>query len=161
MRYSRSPSSVAPVRPLINLCSRSEGTDHLPLRRDSEEIPKSVLIARRLFPAAGEARPYVDAHRASGFHPVLHDETVRPLPKWRLECDGEDLVLSRNGEHVDRFLDGAAQPPDGWFDALRASGYCLLIVGSGLGLERPHSEHIQRALRSGRAIMGLVEFDER
>jgi hypothetical protein len=109
---------------------------------------------------AGEARPYVDAHRASGFHPVLHDEPVRPLLEWRLERDGADLVLSRDEEQVDRFLDGAAQPPAGWLDALRASGYCLLIVGSDLGLEQPGSERIQRALRSGDAIMGLVEFDE-
>jgi hypothetical protein len=110
--------------------------------------------------ATGEGRPYVDAHRASGFHPVLHDEPVRALPEWRLELDGADLVLSRDGDQVDRFLEGAAQPPDGWFEALRASGYCLLIVGSDLGLERPGSERIQRALRSGGAIMGLVAFDE-
>jgi len=111
-------------------------------------------------PGDGEAQPYVDAHRASGFHP-MQDEPVRAVPEVQLELDGADLVLSRDGEEVERFAEGGARPPIGWFDALRASGYCLLIVGSGLGLERPHSEHIQRALRSGRAIMGLVEFDER
>ena len=110
--------------------------------------------------AEGEARPYVDAHRASGFHPMLRDQPVRALPEWRLALDGPDLVLSREGEQVDRFADGGAEPPAGWFDALRASGYCLLIVGSGLGLERPGRERIQHALRSGGAIMGLVEFDE-
>lgn len=110
--------------------------------------------------ADGEARPYMDAHRASGFHPMLHDEPVRALPEWRLELEGADLVLSREGEQVDRFADGGAEPPVGWFDALRTSGYCLLIVGSGLGLDRAGSERIQHALRSGGAIMGLVEFDE-
>jgi hypothetical protein len=108
----------------------------------------------------GEAQPYVDAHRASGFHPMLRDEPVRVLPKWRLEVDGADLVLSRDGEQVDRFADGGAEPPLGWFDAMRSSGYCLLIVGAGLGLTQPGSESIQHALRSGDAIMGLVEFDE-
>src|SRR3954471_11796283 len=110
--------------------------------------------------ADGEARPYVDAHRANGFHPMMPDEPVRALPGWRLERDGADLVLTRDGEQVDRFAQGGAQSPVGWFDALRASGFCLLIVGSELGLERPGTERIQRALRSGRAIMGLVEFDE-
>jgi hypothetical protein len=110
--------------------------------------------------ADGETRPYVDAHRASGFHPMMHDEPVRALPQWRLERDGADLVLSREGEQVDRFAEGGAEPPVGWFDALRASGYCLLILGTELGLERPSTERIQRALRSGRAVMGLVEFDE-
>jgi hypothetical protein len=110
--------------------------------------------------ADGEVQPYVDAHRASGFHPMLRDEPVRVLPKWRLEVDGADLVLSRDGEQVDRFADGGAESPLGWFDAMRSSGYCLLIVGSGLGLAQPGSESIQHALRSGDAIMGLVEFDE-
>ena len=110
--------------------------------------------------ADGEARPYVDAHRAGGFHPMLRDEPVRALPEWRLERDGADLVLSCEGEQLDRFPDGGVEPPVGWFDALGASGYCLLILGSDLGLERPGSDRIQRALRSGRAIMGLVEFDD-
>jgi hypothetical protein len=57
-------------------------------------------------------------------------------------------------------LDGGARAPGGWFEALRASGYCLLIVGSELGLRQPGSEQIQRALRSEGAILGLVEFDE-
>ena len=110
--------------------------------------------------AHGEARPYVDAHRASGFHPVLHDEPVHALRELRLELDGEDLVLRRGHEQVDRFAEGGSASPDGWFAALRASGYCLLIVGSELGLDRPGRERIQRALRSGAAILGLVEFDE-
>jgi hypothetical protein len=110
--------------------------------------------------ADGESRPYVDVHRASGFHPMLHDEPVRALTEWRLEVDGDDLLLSRAGEPVDRFLDGGARAPGGWFEALRASGYCLLIVGSELGLRQPGSEQIQRALRSEGAILGLVEFDE-
>jgi hypothetical protein len=110
--------------------------------------------------ASGEARPYVDAHQARGFHPMLRDEPVRALPRWRLELDGADLVLSREGELVDRFADGGAEPPAGWFDALRSSGYCLLIVGSSLGLEQPGSERIQDALHAGGAVMGLVEFDE-
>jgi hypothetical protein len=110
--------------------------------------------------ADGEARPYVDAHRASGFHPMLRDEPVRALPRWRLELDGADLVLSREGELVNRFADGGAEPPAGWLEALRASGYCLLIVGSSLGLEHPRTERIQDALRAGGAVMGLVEFDQ-
>jgi hypothetical protein len=109
--------------------------------------------------AHGEARPYVDARRASGFHRMRRDEPVEALPELRLERDGDDLVLRRGRDQVDRFPDGGADPPAGWFDALRASGYCLLIVGSELGLDHPGGERIQRALRSGGAIMGLVEFD--
>jgi hypothetical protein len=108
----------------------------------------------------GEAQPYVDAHRARGFHPMLSDEPVRALEGWRLQTDGADLVLSREGEHVDRFADGSVRSPAGWFDALRSSGYCLAIVGSQLGLEEPVGHRIGHALRSGGAFMGLVEFDE-
>jgi hypothetical protein len=108
----------------------------------------------------GEAQPYVDAHRARGFHPMLSDEPVRGLDGWRLQRDGADLVLSREGEHMDRFADGSARPPAGWFGALRSSGCCLAIVGSELGLEAPGGDRIGRALRSGGAVMGLVEFDE-
>jgi hypothetical protein len=141
--------------------------------------PKGIAYAQALHPDAGavliwerkldvrvrggsrgEARPYVDAHRARGFHPMLSDEPVRGLDGWRLETDGADLVLSSEGEPVDRFADGSARSPAGWFDALRSSGYCLAIVGSELGLQEPGGDRIGHALRSGGAVIGLVEFDE-
>jgi hypothetical protein len=35
----------------------------------------------------------------------------------------------------------------------------MLIVGAGVGLERPSAAAIQAAIREHRALMGLVEFD--
>jgi hypothetical protein len=94
-----------------------------------------------------------------GFHPALADEPVRLLAGWLLEPDGEDLVL-RRGEHaVERFHGAIERSPPGWLESLRESGFCLLIVGAGVGLERPAAAAIQRAIRERRALMGLAEFD--
>jgi hypothetical protein len=110
--------------------------------------------------AGGDVALFVDAHRTAGFHPMLGDEPVRAPDGWRLAPDRADLLLTRYGEPAERFRDAVSAAPAGWFDALRASGFCLLIVGAGLGLERPGTERIQQALRSGHAVMGLVPLDE-
>jgi hypothetical protein len=43
--------------------------------------------------------------------------------------------------------------------SLEESGFCLVIVGAGVGLERPEAASIQSAIREHRALMGLAEFD--
>jgi len=85
---------------------------------------------------------------------------VRHLAGLRLEPDGGDLVLRRDEEVVERFYDAAEGAPHGWMEALRASGFALLIVGAHLGLRKPSAGNVQSAIRAGRALMGLVEFDE-
>lgn len=102
---------------------------------------------------------YLDGDWWEGFHAALDDEPVRLLVGWLLEPDGEDLVL-RRGEHaVERFHGAIERSPPGWLESLRESGFCLLIVGAGVGLESPTAAAIQRAIREHRALMGLAEFD--
>jgi hypothetical protein len=110
--------------------------------------------------ADGDVALSVHVHRAVGFHPMRRDEPVGALEGWRLEPDGADLLLTRGGEPAERFHDAVSAAPSGWFDALRASGFSLLIVGAGLGLERPEGRRIQEALRSEHAVMGLVPLEE-
>jgi hypothetical protein len=105
--------------------------------------------------------PYLDAQRLDGFHPALHDEPVHELAGLRLARDGPDLVLWRGRVPGERFHDAAGRPPAGWLEALEASGYGLLVVGADLGLRQPNTDDVQRAMRAGRALMGLVEFAER
>lgn len=118
------------------------------------------LDVRLRGPADGEVALFVDAHRAAGFHPMHGDEPVHAPDGWRLRPDGDDLLLIRDGEPAERFHDAVSAAPAGWFDALHASGFCLLIVGAGLGLEQPGPERIQEALRSGHAVMGLVPLED-
>jgi hypothetical protein len=102
---------------------------------------------------------YLDADWWVGFHAALHDEPVRLLVGWLLAGDGDDLILRRGELEVERFHGALARPPAGWLPALEESGFCLLIVGAGIGLDRPGAEAIQRAIREHRALMGLAEYD--
>jgi len=111
-------------------------------------------------PGDCESRPYLDARRYDGFHGVLAREPVRELAGLTLAVDGPDLVLLRADVPRERFHDAAADAPPRWLERLAASGYGLLIVGADLGLGRPSTESIQRAIRADRALMGFVEFRE-
>jgi hypothetical protein len=102
---------------------------------------------------------YLDADWWDGFHPVLADEPVRLLAGWLLRPDGEDLVLRRRDQEVERFHAAMDRAPPGWLESGEEAGFCLLIVGAGIGLDRPEATAIQRALKERRALMGLAEFD--
>lgn len=102
---------------------------------------------------------YLDADWWEGFHPALPEEPVRLLVGWRLRADGEDLALRHAEQEVERFHDAGERGPAGWMDALERSGFCLLIVGAGIGLERPAASAIQQAIRERRALMGLAEYE--
>lgn len=104
---------------------------------------------------------YLDADWWEGFHPALSDEHVRLLAGWLLQSDGKDLVLRRGEVEVERFHGASDRSPPGWLDRLEESGFCLLIVGAGIGLDQPAATAIQRAIRDRRALMGLAEFDLR
>jgi hypothetical protein len=102
---------------------------------------------------------YLDADWWEGFHAGLADEAVRLLAGWLLERDGADLVLRHGELAVERFHGALERSPPGWLESLEESGFCLLIVGAGFGLERPEAAAIQRAIREHHALMGLAEFD--
>ncbi len=102
---------------------------------------------------------YLDADWWEGFHGALADEPVRLLVGWLLARDGQDLVLQRDGEEVERFHGAIQQSTPEWLESLEESGFCLAIVGAGVGLERPTTAAIQSAIRERRALMGLAEFD--
>jgi hypothetical protein len=102
---------------------------------------------------------YLDPDWWEGFHPALADEPVRLLVGWLLQSEGEDLVLHRGGVEIERFHGALRGPPAGWHQGLEESGFCLLIVGAGLGLELPGAPAIQRAIRERRALMGLAEYE--
>jgi len=108
----------------------------------------------------GETQPYLEAHRATGFHAMLREEPVHVLDDWSLQPEGDDLLLTHHGATAERFADALARPAPGWLERVRRSGYCLLLVGSGLGLSTPATDRIQAAMRSGRAVMGLAAFRE-
>ena len=154
-------------------------TDLAALAVVSSADPQGIAYIEALHPSAGavliwertldlrargaenaEIQPYLEAHRATGFHAMLHEEPVRLLDAWSLEPAGEDLLLTHHGATAERFTDALARPAPGWLEAARTSGYCLLLVGSGLGLRTPATDRIQAAMRSGRAVMGLAEFRE-
>jgi len=123
-------------------------------------IWERTLDLRARGAGSGETHPYLDAHRAAGFHAMLREEPVRVLDKWSLAPEGDDLVLSHDGATTERFTGAFARPAPGWIEAARASGHCLLLVGSGLGLGTPAAERVQAAMRCGRAVMGLAELHE-
>jgi hypothetical protein len=102
---------------------------------------------------------YLDPDWWDGFHTALADEPVRLLVGWLLVRDGEDLVLRRGDLSVERFHGAVDSAPPGWLESLLQSGFCLLIVGAGMGLRSPEAAAIQRAIRERRALMGLAEFD--
>jgi hypothetical protein len=154
-------------------------TDLAALAVVSSPDPQGIAYIEALHPSAGavliwertldlrargaenaEIQPYLEAHRATGFHAMLHEEPVRLLDAWSLEPEGKDLLLTHDGATAERFSDALARPAPGWLEVARTSGYCLLLVGSGLGLPTPATDRIQAAMRSGRAVMGLAEFRE-
>jgi hypothetical protein len=102
---------------------------------------------------------YLDTDWWEGFHAALADEPVRLLAGWLLVRDSEDLVLRHGGEEIERFHGALERPAPDWLKSLEESGFCLLIVTAGAGLDRPMAASIQCAIREHRALMGLAEFD--
>jgi hypothetical protein len=142
--------------------SRADVTD-LPAERLSDSggityIWERNLDVRLVGPEDEEIQPYLENYRAAGFAPVREGEPVGGLPDWRLALEGEDLVLYRGDEVTDRFEASTTDPPGGWFEALRETNTCFLVVGSGLGLDRADPERIAVALASGQAIVALVQL---
>jgi hypothetical protein len=158
-------------------CSPSRA-DLTPLVVLAQAEPLGIVYVQALHPDAGpvlvwerkldlrargldgeEECLYLDADWWEGFHVALHNEPVRLLAGWLLQSEGEDLVL-RHGEHeVERFHEATTRSPPEWLESLGESGFCLLIVGAGIGLDRPGAAAIQRAIRERRALMALAEFD--
>jgi hypothetical protein len=155
------------------------GTDLAALAAVSSADPRGIAYVEALHPSAGavliwertldlrargaekgEIQPYLEVHRATGFHAMLHEEPVRLLDAWSLEPEGNDLLLTHDGATAERFPDALARPAPGWPEVARTSGHCLLLVGSGLGLRTPATDRIQAAMRSGRVLMGFAEFHE-
>jgi hypothetical protein len=158
-------------------CSPSRA-DLAPLAVISQAEPLGIAYAQALHPEAGAVllwerkldlrvrgtgthnqRLYLDRDWWEGFHPALSKEPVRLLVGWLLRFDGDDLVLLHRDSETERFHDAAHRAPAGWLQALEDSGFCLLIVGAGIGLESPAADAIQQAIREHRALMGLAEFD--
>lgn len=144
----------------------------------SQAEPLGISYAQALHPEAGAVllwerkldlrlrgtgshnqRLYLDRDWWEGFHPAMSTEPVRLLIGWLLRSDGDDVVLLHGGTEIERFYDAMQRAPDGWLAALEESGFCLLIVGAGIGLDRPAAAEIQRAIREHRALMGLAEFE--
>jgi hypothetical protein len=101
---------------------------------------------------------YLDTDWWEGFQPQSADEPVGLLVGWTLRSDGTNLVLRHGETEVERFRDAIARAPAGWLDSAEESGFCLLVVGAGIGLDPPAVASIQRALRERRALLGLAEF---
>jgi hypothetical protein len=80
------------------------------------------------------------------------------LPAGSSSATVEDLML-RHGEHAISASTAIERSPPEWLESLEESGFCLLIVGAGVGPERPAATAIQRAIREHRALMGLAEFE--
>lgn len=152
--------------------------DLAPLAVLAQAEPLGISYAQALHPEAGAVllwerkldfrvrgtgnhnqRLYLDRDWWDGFHPALSTEPVRLLVGWLLRADGDDLVLLHRGTEVERFHDAIERAPAGWLTALQESGFSLLIVGAGIGLDRPATDGIQRAIREHRALMGLAEFE--
>jgi hypothetical protein len=152
--------------------------DLAPLVVLAQAEPLGISYAQALHPEAGAVllwerkldlrlrgtgshneRLYLDPDWWEGFHPALSAEPVRLLVGWLLRSDDDDLVLLHRDAEVERFHGAVDRAPAGWLQALEDSGFCLLIVGAGIGLDRPEAGEIQRAIREHRALMGLAEFD--
>src|SRR5829696_7519716 len=100
-------------------------------------IWERTLDLRARGAGSGDTHPYLEAHRAAGFHAMLHEEPVRELDAWWLAPEGDDLLLAHHGATAERFVGAFARVAPGWIEAARASGHCLLLVGAGLGLGTP------------------------
>jgi hypothetical protein len=152
--------------------------DLAPLVVRAQAEPLGIEYAQALHPDAGavliwerkldlrvrgvdgkEEYLYLDPDWWDGFHPALADEPVRLLAGWLLRTDGEDMVLRRAEREVERFHGAVGRSPPGWLQSLGESGFCLVIVGAGIGLEVPVAAAIQRAIREHRVLMGLAEFE--
>jgi hypothetical protein len=68
-----------------------------------------------------------------------------------------DLVLRDGGQTSSAFTERCSVLP-GVVESLTWSGFCVLIVGAGIGLDRPGTLAIRGAIRERRALMGMVEF---
>jgi hypothetical protein len=123
-------------------------------------IWERTLDLRARGAGSGETQPYLEAHRATGFHGVRHKKPVRLLDAWSLARQGDDLLLAHDGAPAERFPGAFARPAPGWLEAAHASGHCLLLVGAGLGLSTPAAAQIQEAMRCGRLVMGLAELHQ-
>ena len=158
-------------------CSPSRA-DLAPLIALAQFVPLGIHYSQAIHPDAGavlvwerrldlrvcglagqEQYLYLDADWWEGFHPALADEPVRLLAGWLLKSDGEDLVLRHGENEIERFDLAIERSPAGWMESVEESGFCLLIVGAGIGLDRPVATSVQRAIRERRALMGLAEFD--
>jgi hypothetical protein len=158
-------------------CSPSRA-ELAPLAVISQAEPLGIAYTQALHPEAGAVllwerkldlrlrgtgthneRLYLDRDWWEGFHPALSEEPVRLLVGWLLRSEGDDLVLFHRNSEIERFHDALERAPAGWVGALEDSGFCLLIVGAGIGLDRPGAGAIQQAIREHRALMGLAEFD--
>jgi hypothetical protein len=158
-------------------CSRSRA-DLAGLVVLAQSEPLGIAYAQALHPEAGavllwerkldlrmrgldgnEHSVYLDADRWEGFHGALTGEPVRLLAGWLLEREGEDFVLRRGEQEVERFHGAIERSTPEWLKSLEESGFCLMIVGAGVGLERPKAAAIQSAIREHRALMGLAEFN--
>jgi hypothetical protein len=158
-------------------CSPSRA-DLAPLAVLAQAEPLGIAYAQALHPEAGAVllwerkldlrvrgtgahnqRLYLDRDWWEGFHPAMSREPVRLLVGWLLRAAGTDLVLLHRDAEVERFHDAVERAPAGWMETLEDSGFCLLIVGGGIGLDRPATGAIQQAIRERRALMGLAEFD--
>jgi hypothetical protein len=158
-------------------CSPSRA-DLAPLIVLAQSEPLGIQYAQAVHPDAGavllwertldlrvrgvegqEQYLYLDADWWEGFHPALANEPVRLLAGWLLKADGEDLVLHHGESEIERFHGAIERSPAGWLESAEESGFCLLIVGAGIGLDRSAATSIQRAIRERRALMGLGEFE--
>src|SRR5215213_4124734 len=121
--------------------------------------PSRTDLAALAIVSSGDPRgiAYVEALHPSAGAVLIWERT---LDAWSLAPEGDDLLLTHDEATAERFPDALARPAPGWLEAARASGHCLLLVGSGLGLGAPAADRIQAAMRRGRAVMGLAQLRE-
>ena len=147
-------------------------TGYMPLRR--VQAPVGVLIWEQyrsaVDPAAGVAEnvafyeaaslpPPVRADQQAGFRPSEDGlaRTVGPvLSGWVLRSRGDDLVLDSPRGALQEFEGISSTAPPGWFEAVRSSRRCLLIVGDTLGLERFSPARVSALMADGRAVAAVV-----
>jgi len=161
--HARCAPSHADLAPLVVL-AQAEPLGIVYAQALHPEAGAVLLWERKLdlrVPRVGEPDEclYLDPLWWDGFHTALADEPVRLLADWLLRAEGEDLVLEHSQREVERFHGALQRSPPGWLDSLRESGFCLLIVGAGIGLQRPAAAAIQLAMRERRALLGLAEYE--
>ncbi len=97
--------------------------------------------------------PYLEGYREDGFAP---GERIPFLDRWEFGFEGNDLVLRRGDETMERFGDAVENAPDAWFDAIRSTGSCLALVGVGLGVSRFDLGQLEKARIEGRAVAAMI-----